>query len=101
LRIRLTEHAVRDIEQAREHYAVISSELGDRFVAELEATVGRLEMFPNGAPPVEGFDGIRRARMRRFPYGIFYRYTAETELQLLRVLHSQRDHPDALDDTGS
>lgn len=88
MRIRLTEHAVRDLELAFEHYRVIDPRLGERFLDDFDAAVGRLVMFPDEAPPVEGFDGVRRARMRRLPDGIFYRHIAGIDLLLVRVLHS-------------
>lgn len=100
MRIRLTRHAVRDLEKACEHYATISPDLHERFLAGFDAVLERLEMFPHGAPPVEGFDGIRRARMRRFPYGLFYQYSAGPDLLILRVLHDRRDRSSALQEPG-
>ncbi|MEE6282481.1 type II toxin-antitoxin system RelE/ParE family toxin [Georgenia sunbinii] len=102
MRIRFTAHAVVDLERAHDYYAQIDPELGERFLADVDAAVERLEMFPAGAPPVEGFDEMRRARMRHLPYGVFYRCSdTETELLVIRVLHSRRHHPDILEHPGS
>lgn len=77
--IRFTSRAVVDLEQAHDYYAAINPQLRDRFLEELDTVVERLEMFPAGAPPVDGFDDLHRARMRRFPYGVFYRYSPGEE----------------------
>lgn len=92
--VRLTELAVSDLADAREHSLGIGDEWGLRFLDQLDLVVDRLLAFPNGAPPVDGFPGGRRARMRQFPYGVFYRLDAG-DILILRVLHSRRDPPDA------
>lgn len=75
---------------ARHHYSAIDRALGDAFAEAVETVCDRLRIFPHGAPPVDGFPGVRRARVRSFPYGVFYRDAGE-ELIVLRVLHSARD----------
>lgn len=97
LRVILTRHAVGDVEEVYDYYADIDPELGARFVEGVDATFERMLMFPRGAPPVEGFDELRRARMSRFPYGIFYQQTRGGDLLVVRVLHSRRHQTDALD----
>lgn len=92
----LTPEAVRDLEEATGHYADIDPDIGERFLAAVDATMERLLMFPLGAPPVEGFDALRRARMRHFPYGLFYQPTASGDLLIVRVLHSRRHQEKAL-----
>ena len=95
MRIRFTSRAVGDLEAALGHYGDIGSELGIDFREDFGAALDRMVMFPKGAPPVDGFPGVRRARMRRFPYGIFYRPDAE-DLLVLRVLHAKQDRGTAL-----
>lgn len=90
VRIVLGEHAVDDLRRARDHYASIDPALSDDFALAFDAVVERLRIFPHGAPPVDGLPGIRRARVRRFPYGVFYRDTDET-LIVVRVVHNARD----------
>lgn len=97
MRIVLTPQAVSDIEQAVNYYTEMDGELSARFLDEADAAIERLEMFPKGSPPVEGFDELRRARMQHFPYGFFYKQTEAGDLLVVRVLHSRRHHPDALD----
>lgn len=97
MRILLTQHAVGDVEEACEHYAGIHTELGTRFADDVDAAIERIVTFPRGAPEVEGFDGIRRTRIRRFPYGVFYQLTPAGDLLVVRVLHSRRRHRAALE----
>lgn len=88
--MRFTALAVVDLEAAVLYYSEISPELGLQFRAELDSAIERIRMFPRGAPTVDGFPGLRRARMRRFPYGMFYRPGVE-ESVVIRVLHSKRE----------
>lgn len=91
--LRLTELAVDDLAEAREHYRAIDEDLERRFLDHLDRVIDRLLAFPHGAPPVDGFAGVRRARMRQFPYGIFSRLD-EDDILVLRVLHARRDTAD-------
>jgi plasmid stabilization system protein ParE len=90
VRIVLGEHAVDDLRRARDHYSAIDPALSDDFANAFDAVIERIRIFPHGAPPVDGLPGLRRARMRRFPYGVFYRDTDEN-LIVVRVLHNARD----------
>ncbi|MDQ6526815.1 type II toxin-antitoxin system RelE/ParE family toxin [Nocardioides sp. LHD-245] len=90
MRIRLSALAVADIEEAVGHYDEQTPGLGTEFLEAIDRVVERLEMFPDGAPPVDGFPGVRRARVRRFPYGMFYT-VASNDVVVLRVLHARRD----------
>lgn len=95
VRVVLGEHAVDDLRRARDHYAAIDPALSDDFALAFDDVLERIRIFPHGAPPVDGFPGLRRARMRRFPYGVFYRDTDET-MTVVRLLHNARDtvqHP--------
>lgn len=83
----LSGHAVDDLTEARDHYASIGPELGDDFMAAIDAVMERISVFPNGAPSVSGFPGLRRARVRRFPYGVFYRPGVNGPSVVIRVLH--------------
>lgn len=88
--IRLTRLAAEDLETAHAHYDSVDPDLGRRFVADLDLVMERLQTFPHGAAPVEGFPGLRRARMRQFPYGVFYRPGTD-DLVIVRVLHTRQD----------
>ena len=90
--IRLTRPAVEDLQIASDHYERIDPDLGERFVADLDLVMARMQTFPHGATPVEGFPGLRRARMRQFPYGVFYMPDGSEDLVVVRVLHTRQDH---------
>ncbi len=89
----LGEHAVDDLRRARDHYAGIDPALSENFADAFDTVIARIRAFPHGAPPVDGFPGLRRARMRRFPYGVFYRDTPDQDpvILVIRVLHGSRD----------
>lgn len=88
----VSSHAVSDLEHAHDYYlADTGAALGGRFLDDVDALIERIEMFPAGAPPVDGFSDLRRARLRHFPYGIFHRHDPSTdELLVLRILHRRR-----------
>lgn len=98
----LGELAVEDLRRARDHYARIDPALSQNFADAVETVISRIRAFPHGAPPVEGFPGLRRARMRRFPYGVFYRDAPDqgsvNVIVVVRVLHSSRDTSRHLED---
>jgi len=99
MRVRFTDRAVSDLAEVLEHYDAIDSGLGTRFTTEVDAAVDRVRMFPMGAAPVAGAAGVRRARLRRFPYGVVYRAPdSDEEVWVLRVLHMKRDLLPALGD---
>lgn len=98
MRILLTAQAVSDIEEASAYYGGMDEELSARFVDDVDATIARIVMFPRGSPPVDGFDNLRRARMRQFPYGLFDEEIQSGDVLVVRVLHSRRHRHDALED---
>lgn len=93
----LTPQAVNDIEEALNYYTEAGPELSARFLDDIDVAIARIEMFPQGSPPVEGYDGLRRARTRHFLFGLFYEQTEGGDLLVVRMLHSRRHHPDALE----
>ncbi|KAA1421227.1 type II toxin-antitoxin system RelE/ParE family toxin [Nocardioides humilatus] len=98
MRVRFTDRAVADIVEARDHYDVIDPILGAGFLRELDVYIERLTLFPNASAPVQDLPGVRRGRLRRFPYGIFHRVVeSDGEVVVLRVLHASR-HTDLADD---
>lgn len=96
----LGEHAVEDLRRARDYYARVDPGLSKSFADAFDAVISRIRAFPHGAPPVEGLPGLRRARMRQFPYGVFYRDVPDEVpvILVVRVLHRSRDSSRHLDD---
>lgn len=95
----LGELAVEDLRRARDHYARIDPALSQNFADASDTVISRIGAFPHGAPPVEGFPGLRRARMRRFPYRVS---TVTRPIRIpsssSSVLPSSRDTGRQLDD---
>jgi plasmid stabilization system protein ParE len=83
----LREEAEEDIREAREWYQAQRSGLGDEFIAELDASLQRLQVAPGRYPKVHG--DLRRALLRRFPYAIYFSATSNDVL-VFGVLHQRR-----------
>ena len=62
--------------------------LGDEFLRAVEATLAALKRNPMGYP--SAFKKIRRALLRRFPYGIFY-FVENFQIVVIACFHSSRD----------
>jgi plasmid stabilization system protein ParE len=64
------------------------SGLGEEFAEAIEKTIALVETRPELYAIV--FLGVRRARVRRFPYVIYYRVFSR-KVEVLAVLHASRD----------
>lgn len=78
-----------DVVAAVEHYRATSEDLVDDFIVDLDRVLARLSEFPRSAQPVQGYPGVRRALLRRFPFALFY-ILDEDALLVLRVRHTSR-----------
>jgi len=67
----LTAEAEADLEEAAGWYERRRAGLGRDLVARVHEMLARVADFPDLYPEVH--TGVRRAPLRRFPYGIFYR----------------------------
>jgi len=63
-------------------------DLGSRFAAAVEQTLEMVSTSPESFPTV--YRDVRRALVRRFPYGVFYRIRGES-IHVLAVMHGRRD----------
>ena len=79
--------AAADIEDAFLWYEGQRSGLGLEFRAELKATLDRLAANPSLYQVVHR--ATRRALLRRFPYGVFYRVYPEA-IVVVAVMHGRR-----------
>jgi plasmid stabilization system protein ParE len=84
---RLVAAARRDIADAIDHYDRAASGLGLKFLDELERAILRIVRQPNAWTRVS--ENHRRARLRRFPYGIIYSVVND-EIVISAVFHSRR-----------
>jgi toxin ParE1/3/4 len=69
LKVALRPQAVADLEAARDWYGEAGAGLGDGFIEAVDEVFRRLVVFPRSAPRVDGTPGVRRAPVRRFPFG--------------------------------
>ena len=103
--IALRRAAAHDIDAAVEHYLREGrAALATRFVAALEEAYRHIRRFPaTGALRYAaelGIAGLRFWPLNKFPYLIFY-VEREQEVDVLKVMHAQRDIPAWLrDDPG-
>src|SRR5437016_4760994 len=77
-----------DVLLAREWYERQSPGLGDAFAAMVEQLLGRIVAMPESYAAT--FRGVRPAKLRRFPYVLYYRVLAD-RIEVLAVLHGSRD----------
>lgn len=77
-----------DIRRAAKWYEQQKEGLGERFVAEVDAALERIETNPEQYQIVHR--NIRHAITRDFPYGVFYRIRGN-KISLFAVIHLQRD----------
>ncbi len=87
-RLRIEPEAEADIEQAFAWYESQRVGLGDEFLLSLEAVLAAADRSPESFPVVD--HGLRRALMRRFPFGVFFTLEVESTI-VLGVLHAKRD----------
>ena len=73
---------------AQDWYERTSPRLGIRFLAEVDAQVERIATDALQFPIQ--FRDIRRARLRRFPYGLFFRALPEA-VYVIACFHASRD----------
>ncbi|MBW3606373.1 MAG: type II toxin-antitoxin system RelE/ParE family toxin [Actinobacteria bacterium] len=90
MKLLLRPAAVDDIRTARDHYADEDPRLDEQLWQDLDRLFARLEAFPRSAPIVAGYEPVRRAVLRRFPYVVFYRLTEPDRIDVLRVIHTAR-----------
>lgn len=83
----LTE-AREDTREAYLWYEKRSKGLGAAFARALDACLASVERNPNAYPFV--YEQVRRAPLRRFPYGIFY-INSEEGILVFACFHASRD----------
>ncbi|MFH0944581.1 MAG: type II toxin-antitoxin system RelE/ParE family toxin [Planctomycetota bacterium] len=79
--------ARRDVEGVAAWYENEQAGLGARFLCELDGVLKRIEASPGRFPTVD--EGVRRAILRRFPFGIYFQ-ERDGETVVLAVLHFSR-----------
>ena len=77
-----------DLLAARDWYEWQRSGLGEEFADAVEIMLDRIQAMPESY--AIALLTVRRAKLRRFPYLIYYRVLAN-QIEVLAVLHSSRD----------
>lgn len=80
--------AERDLASSYAFYQECRRGLGEDFLSSVEESFERISNNPFLYPDVHR--GIRRALLRRFPYGVFY-LVIDDWVSVLAVLHAARD----------
>jgi toxin ParE1/3/4 len=80
--------ATADLVAARDWYEQRRSGLGAKFVAAMDKMVSRIEATPELYAVV--LKNVRRGKLRRFPYVVYYRVLAD-RVEVIAILHGSRD----------
>jgi toxin ParE1/3/4 len=87
----LKEEAVADISEAYHYYENQSKGLGERFLAELEASYSSLATHPSNFGFIDNQKILRDKKVSVFPFNIIY-FIEENSVVILAVHHSKK-HP--------
>ena len=74
--------------EARDWYDRMLSGLGQRFLDQVDVQIGRIEAHPLQFPVM--WRDVRRVRVARFPYGLFFRILPDVQY-VIAIFHSSRD----------
>ena len=85
--VRLRPEAEADVSDAARWYEAQRSGLGSEFLDEVLRTLSSITEHPDPYPRISG--DVRRAVIRRFPFGVFY-VMDESEVVVLAVMHGRR-----------
>ena len=88
MRLELRRAAKRDLFEARRGYDDRQPGLGASFLTAVDAALSTILQYPAIFPRVS--PRVRRAKVGRFPYGIFYTFARDT-VSVIAVLHNARD----------
>ena len=88
MRLIVRPEAEADIGNAYAWYEIQRPGLGQRFLDELSRCLDQVQSAPKRFQPVR--DEVRRALVRRFPYGVFF-VADERQVSVVAVLHMARD----------
>ena len=86
--------AKREMDESIAWYENQRAHLGLEFAIEVDKTLEHVALNPNQFPLIRG--EIRRALLRRFPYGLYY-LIEENRVVIVAVFHFKRD-PTLLED---
>jgi len=85
---RFEPHARQELRDAVAYYDRVSLTLGNEFLKEVTRMISLILKFPEAWPELS--PSTRKARTRRFPYGILYR-VKEEQVEIIAVMHLSRE----------
>jgi plasmid stabilization system protein ParE len=88
LRVVFTQAARAEVGEAVAWYEDRHLTMAELFTGSLDQVVNRIAENPSQFPVIH--KGLRRALLRRFPYGVFFRVLSD-QVQVIAVLHTSRD----------
>ena len=91
MKVRYTDTATADLEDILSYLIERNPRAAATVGQAIETTVARIAAFPESAQATDE-STVRMAPAGRFPYLIFYS-VAESEVQIIRVLHGARRRP--------
>jgi plasmid stabilization system protein ParE len=77
-----------EVDAAYQWYEQQRPGLGTDFLVQLDSVLARLQVLPEAHQVV--YQDVRRALVRRFPYGVFYRVQTD-RVEVIAVQHTSRD----------
>jgi plasmid stabilization system protein ParE len=80
--------AATELLKARQWFDTQRPGLGNEFALEVDLTLSEVLARPGSFPQVHG--ATRRAIVRRFPYGVFFRIAGDVVV-ILGIVHGHRD----------
>ena len=86
--MRLLDVAQLELHEAWRWYETQAPGLGARLLQEIREARERILNFPEAWPSLG--DGVRRCRLKRFPYGLIY-VVLDDEILILAVAHHHRE----------
>ena len=84
----LRPEAQADLEAAKDWYEQQRTGSGERLIQAIDELLGRVSAMPELYAVV--MNGVRRAKLRRFPYLLYYRILGD-RIEVIGVLHGSRD----------
>lgn len=87
-RLTVSREAEYEATDAAQWYELRSKGLGVGFAEAVDVTLARVEDSPLQFPVV--YRDVRRALLRRFPYGVFFRLRG-SQVRVIAIMHLRRD----------
>ncbi|MBL8543458.1 MAG: type II toxin-antitoxin system RelE/ParE family toxin [Hyphomonadaceae bacterium] len=88
-KVSFTPAAQSEVVEAFDWYEAHAAGLGAAFLNEVERQVARLAENPLQFPAL--LQDVRRARLRRFPYSLFFRMLENGQVFVIACFHASRD----------